>query len=239
MKAVILAGGRGERLNDTGNKCMLSYRNKPILERSLDNVSHIGIDELILLVGYKADTVINHFGNEYKGIPITYAVQHKPKGIVHAIECCREYIGRGSFLLMLGDELIQYPQHHLMKEYFEKNGCFGVCGVVPVDKKMRISKTYSVVGHHNTIYRLVEKPSHPFNNLMGTGNCFFKNKILDYIDLTPVNKRRGRDEKELVDLIQCAIDEGKRVDWFEIGVDYENVNDEDCLKNMLDWEENV
>lgn len=239
MKAVILAGGRGERLNNTGNKCMLSFRNKPILERSLFNAVSVGVDGIILLVGYKADTIINHYGNKYKNTPITYAFQHEPKGIVDAIQCCMEYIRKDDFLLMLGDELILHPKHIEMREYFEKNKCFGLCGVVSVKDESRIQKTYTILTSEDNIYRLIEKPNHIFNDYMGTGNCFFKNKILDYIEITPINKRRGREEKELVDLVQCAIDEGKRIDWFVIGDDYENVNDESCLINILNWDENV
>jgi glucose-1-phosphate thymidylyltransferase/bifunctional UDP-N-acetylglucosamine pyrophosphorylase/glucosamine-1-phosphate N-acetyltransferase len=60
------------------------------------------------------------------------------------------------------------------------------------------------------------------NNLMGTGNCILKNEILNYIPQTPINQKRG--EKELVDLIQCAIDEGHVVKSFLICDRYFNVN---------------
>jgi UDP-N-acetylglucosamine diphosphorylase / glucose-1-phosphate thymidylyltransferase / UDP-N-acetylgalactosamine diphosphorylase / glucosamine-1-phosphate N-acetyltransferase / galactosamine-1-phosphate N-acetyltransferase len=57
---------------------------------------------------------------------------------------------------------------------------------------------------------------------MGTGNCVFANAILSYIDMTPVNQVRG--EKELPDLIQCAVDDGQPVKMHRVGERYINVN---------------
>jgi dTDP-glucose pyrophosphorylase len=57
---------------------------------------------------------------------------------------------------------------------------------------------------------------------MGTGNCIFRSEILSYIDETPINHHRG--EKELPDLIQCAVDDGNTVKSFVLGDMYFNVN---------------
>ena len=57
---------------------------------------------------------------------------------------------------------------------------------------------------------------------MGTGNCIFRNEIFDFIPYTPINYFRK--EKELPDLIQCAIDDGKEVQMFFISAKYVNIN---------------
>ena len=90
--------------------------------------------------------------------------------------------------------------------------------------RSQIKKTYTVLGDDATrrIYRLIEKPRVPINNIMGTGNCIIKAEIYDYIERTPINVERG--EKELPDLIQCAVDEGKIVKYFDIGDGYININ---------------
>ncbi len=62
------------------------------------------------------------------------------------------------------------------------------------------------------------------NNIMGTVNCLFKNEIFAYIPQTPINQKRG--EKELPDLIQCAIDEGKIIKSSIICDQYFNINSE-------------
>jgi len=78
------------------------------------------------------------------------------------------------------------------------------------------------------IFRFIEKPRKPMNDWMGTGNCIFKNEIFSYIERTPINPNRG--EKELPDLIQCAIDEGNIVKSFVICDQYFNINSEEDLR---------
>ena len=53
----------------------------------------------------------------------------------------------------------------------------------------------------------------------------FSNAILSYIDVCPVNQARG--EKELPDLIQCAIDDGRPVKTHRVPAEYVNVNTTD------------
>ena len=57
---------------------------------------------------------------------------------------------------------------------------------------------------------------------MGTGNCVMRSDIFNYIERTPINNERN--EKELPDLIQCAIDEGRIIKHFNIGDGYFNIN---------------
>ena len=232
MKALILAGGRGKRLNEISeqqNKCMISISGKPAIEYSLQCTAGTKISEIIIVVGYRAEEIINAYGNNYKGKKIKYVIQRETKGLVHAIECSKESIGKEDFMLMLGDEFMVGPRHQEMMDFFERNKLFGICGVVKVEDRKLVRKTYSVIqSADNQIYRLIEKPENPMDNIMGTGNCIFKNEILSYIDQTPINQKRG--EKELPDLIQCAIDNGNIVKSFIICDKYFNINSREELR---------
>jgi len=234
MKVLILAGGRGKRLNQVSedkNKCMFSVKDKPLIEYSLNCAINTNASQIIIVVGYKAEGIINTFGNKFHGKPIEYAIQPEQKGLVHAIECAREAIGEEDFMLMLGDELLINPNHQDMIELFEKEKLFGVCGVVMVNNKDLITKTYAITQDNDgRMRRLIEKPLRPINNIMGTGNCIFRNEILSYINRTPVNPKRG--ERELPDLIQCAIDDNNTVKSFVICDRYTNINSEEEIKNL-------
>lgn len=134
-------------------------------------------------------------------------------------------------MLLLGDEIFIMPRHSEMIDNFSNNKeIFTICGVLRVEVKELIKNTYSILfDETERILRLVEKPNKPLNNIMGTGNCIFRNRIFDYIKKTPINAGRG--EKELPDLIQCAIDDGNLVKYFFIAKNYVNVNTEnDVLK---------
>lgn len=234
MKALILAGGRGSRINEISeemNKCIIPLNGKPIIEYNLDTLIDIEISEIIIVVGYKAEHIINQYGINHKGKRVRYVIQWEQKGLVHAIECSKEYLDE-DFLLLLGDELILKPDHQNMLREFENLNVFGMCGVVPVDDMNKISKTYSIFqDSKNRIFRLVEKPIRPLNNLMGTGNCVFRKEILSYIEKTPINQNRK--EKELPDLVQCAIDDGNIIKSFVISKRYFNINSKEDFEEAL------
>jgi dTDP-glucose pyrophosphorylase len=235
MKALILAGGRGSRLHEltnNANKCMRELQGRPLIEYSLENARRAGAEEIDIVVSYKAETIINHFGNEYNGTPIKYIIQWERKGLVHAIECSKATIDGSDFMLFLADEILIDPRHAGMIDYFQEQDVFALCGTVFVTDTTQISKTYSIIYDEQScrVYRLIEKPRKPLNNLMGTGNCVFKNRIFDYIPYTPINQQR--DEKELPDLIQCAIDDGMSVKYFDIGGAYLNINTIDDIERL-------
>ena len=134
-------------------------------------------------------------------------------------------------MLLLGDEFMVNAKQKLMLKNFSKKNLFGICGIIEVEDKSLISKTYSIhEDGNNKILRLIEKPEHPVNNRMGTGNCIFKSEIFSYIDKTPINKKRN--EREMPDLIQCAVDDGKRIETFLICDHYINVNSKEELKRI-------
>jgi len=233
LKALVLAGGRGNRLNELSaeqNKCMIKVRGKHLIEYNLDCALSVDVDEIVLVVGYKAETVINFLGNSYQGKAIKYVIQSEQKGLVHAIECAQKSINGDDFFLTLGDEMLFKPKHQSMVREFRKNKeIFGMCGIVKVNDRNQIKKTYTLIqGPHNDIYRLIEKPRHPLNEFQGTGHCLFRNKIYDYIKYTPIHHERN--EKELPDLIQCAIDDAMTIKAFMICDKYTNVNTHDDIK---------
>jgi len=78
MKALILAAGRGKRLDELSvdnNKCMVRIMDRPVIEYSLDCVVSTDIDQIIIIIGYRAEDVINHLGNYYKGKKLRYVIQ--------------------------------------------------------------------------------------------------------------------------------------------------------------------
>ena len=94
MKAVILAAGEGKRLRpftETMPKVMLPVANKPILEYIIDAAKKSGIDEIIIVVGYKKEVIMDYFKN-YEDMKITYVVQNKQLGTAHALLKAKKHI---------------------------------------------------------------------------------------------------------------------------------------------------
>src|SRR5207248_6378337 len=60
MRGIILAAGKGSRLNGTiGDKpkCLLRVGNKTLIEREIDALHHVGIDDIAVVVGCQAESV--------------------------------------------------------------------------------------------------------------------------------------------------------------------------------------
>ena len=227
MKAIILAAGRGKRLGDRSrehNKCMLPLAGKPLVQYSLENAARAGVSEIVIVVGYRAEEIINEYGVDFQGVRVRYVIQDEPQGLVHALECCQPVIGDSDFMLFLADEILQEPRHPVMLRRFEEDDLFVICGVVHEPDADEIRKTYAIIQNDadRRIYRLIEKPRNPPNDIRGTGNCIFRAGIFEYLALTPINQNRR--EKELPDMIQCAIDDGHAVKSFDIGATYININ---------------
>ena len=71
MKALILAGGRGSRLDELTrdkNKSMIKLFEKPLIEYNLEHAVEAGVSEIIIVVGYKKEEIIKYIGEEYRGI---------------------------------------------------------------------------------------------------------------------------------------------------------------------------
>lgn len=235
MKAIITAAGAGKRLNGNTtkcNKCLLEVNKKAIIEYSLDTACKF-VDEIIIVVGYLHEQIEERYHNNYNNVPIRYVFQKEQKGLVNAIECAKEAVGEEDFMLFLGDEIITHNTNRQMLDAFRERKVFGICGVVEVEDWEKIKATYMVKIEKENIVAAIEKPEQPINNLMGTGNCIFKNAFFRYIEETKISVRFG--EKILTDVIESAIKEGEIINWFIIGQNYANINKLSDYENALEW----
>jgi NDP-sugar pyrophosphorylase family protein len=116
MQAVILAAGRGTRmveLTTTVPKPMLEVEGKPLLEYKLEALPD-EIDEAIIIVGYLAKVIRDHFGGSYAGKRITFLEQKELNGTAGALWLAKDMLcGRGGsapggkdrYLVMMGDDI--------------------------------------------------------------------------------------------------------------------------------------
>ena len=77
-QAVILAGGRGTRLapiTDSIPKAMVPFHGKPFMQHMLEMLREQGFERVLLLLGYKAEVIQNHFGDGRElGLEVEYSV---------------------------------------------------------------------------------------------------------------------------------------------------------------------
>ncbi len=161
MKAVILAAGKGTRMRDLTNafpKPMLKVHGKPILEHILEGLKSVGIREVFIVTGFRADTIENHFGSGEKlGIRISYGRQVVQDGTGKAPELARDFTGSDPFLLTYGDILVAPETYSKMIERFSE-GKFA--GVITVTGSQDVTKGgLNLFDDKFCLTRVLEKPA--------------------------------------------------------------------------------
>ena len=108
VQAIVLAAGEGTRMRPltyTKPKVMLPVANKPILHHTIENLVKAGIDEVVLVVGYKEETIREYFGEKFNGVRIRYVRQAKQLGTAHAL-LSAEHLLDDRFLMLNGDTIV-------------------------------------------------------------------------------------------------------------------------------------
>lgn len=107
MKAVIMAGGRGSRIQGVCSdrpKPMMTVCGKPILEMQVENLVACGITSIIVVTGYMGQVITDYFGDGNQwGCRISYYEEdaEKPLGTAGALFLMSEL--NEDFILMCGD----------------------------------------------------------------------------------------------------------------------------------------
>lgn len=206
MKAVMLAAGEGTRMRPlTRNrpKVMLPIANKPILEHVMLAVKKAGINDFVFVVGYRSETVRNHFGDGSKwGIHINYIEQKEQLGTAHAVGVAKEFVNE-RFLILNGDVLIE-------SSYLQKLMKRKEVAVLSAKKVENPQEFGIIVTHGDKVSEIIEKPKAPSSNLANAGIYFFEREIFDAIKQT---KKSIRGEYEITESIQILINDGHVVGY--------------------------
>jgi len=98
---IILAAGKGTRMNSDLPKVLHDLNNKPLLKHVIDTANTLKPKDIIVVVGYKKDLVINKFKTEN----IVFVEQKTQKGTADAIKYCLSKIKQfnGNILILSGD----------------------------------------------------------------------------------------------------------------------------------------
>lgn len=84
--AIILAAGVGSRMKSNLPKCAVNFCGLSMVERIVNECEKCNFDEIVVIVGYKKDYIINILQDRVK-----YIYQDKQLGTAHAILCSKEY----------------------------------------------------------------------------------------------------------------------------------------------------
>ena len=179
MQTVILAGGKGTRLNPYTSvlpKPLVPVGEYPILEIIIKQLKRCGIDDLIISTGHLAHLIESYFGNGKRfGVKIRYVKERKPLGTAGAIGIIKGL--KKDFIVMNGDILTTLNYRKLFDFHLKKKG------VATIGMTRRLIKDeYGVIKANakSELSEYIEKPTHSFHVSMGVNVLNIKCK--DYIN---------------------------------------------------------
>ena len=213
MKAVIMAGGLGTRLNPLTHiipKPLLPVGEKSILEISIHKLKEQGFKEVFLAVNYKSDLFESYFGDGSKfGLSVRYAKEEMRLGTAGPLHLLREYLDE-PFLVMNGDILTDMAFRALRDFHIEN-----AAELTIVTKSISLPLHYGVVEKDGErIRRIVEKPT--VESEINAGIYYMSPTALDAIP--------GGRRFDMTELIKLLIEEDRIVlayplqdYWLDIG----------------------
>ena len=123
MKAVILAGGLGTRLQPYTTflpKPMLPLGEKPILEHLVDWTRKNGIKSVVLCVSYLRKTIEDYFEDGKRfGVSIEYAVSNRPLATAGQLKTAEKFID-DTFVCMYGDSIFDFNLRSMINQHKQK-----------------------------------------------------------------------------------------------------------------------
>jgi dTDP-glucose pyrophosphorylase len=171
MQALIPAAGRGTRLGEhteTRPKGLVAIAGRPLLAHVFETAVDAGADELVVVIGYEGAQIIDHFGDSFAEVPITYVHQRERLGLGHAVRQAEPHID-GPFLVLNGDNVFAGSVAPAVATADEE----GIDGVLAVESVSRAEATTTGVLKldDGRVTGLVEKPDDPPSTLVTTG-CY-------------------------------------------------------------------
>jgi len=161
LHALIMAGGRGERLRpltDKTPKSMLPLGGKPILEHSIDRLISFGIETVTIAVCYLPEQIMEYFGDgSNKGIKINYIREDKPLGTIGCITQI-DQMDQEAFLVLNSDILTNIDFQDFFLAFEDAKADMAVASI-----PYTVDIPYAIMElKHNFITSFKEKPKNTF-----------------------------------------------------------------------------
>lgn len=249
-KAVIPAAGFGTRFLPATKalpKEMLPVVDKPAIQYIVEEAIASGIEEILIIVGRNKESIANHFDYspelenllEEKDktellkiskdisemVDIHFIRQKEMKGLGHAIQRAKIFVGNEPFAVLLGDDIV-YNEKPCLLQLIETHEKYGgsVLGVQTVDKsqvsKYGIARVEEIESRTYQVFDLVEKPSveEAPSNIAILGRYVLTPEIFEILEQTDPGKGG---EIQLTDGLKTLIGQQKMYAYDFKGIRYD------------------
>jgi glucose-1-phosphate thymidylyltransferase len=207
-KGIILAGGSGTRLyplTHVISKQLMPLYDKPMIYYPLSTLMLAGIKDILIITTPEDQPLFEALlkdGNQW-GIRISYEEQPEPGGLAQAFIIGKDFVGKDSVCLILGDNVFYGDSLvGLMQRASKRKKGATVFGYWVKDPK-----NYGVADFDSKgkVVKVEEKPKNPKSNYAITGLYFYDNQVLD---IAANLKPSMRGELEITDVNKIYLKKG-------------------------------
>ena len=228
VDAVIMAGGRGQRLQpltDTVPKPLLKVGEKAIMEHNLDRLSLFGIDDFWVSVKYLGKQIENYFGTgNDRNIKIEYVWEQESLGTIGAVSKINNF--EHDFVLITNSDLLtNIDYEHFFLDFLKQESDLAVLTI-----PYQVSIPYAVLETNNgTIKSFKEKPTYTYYS--NGGVYLLKKEMLNYIpkdtffNATDLIEELIKNNKKVTSFPFSGywLDVGKHEDFEKAQIDIHNI----------------
>ena len=208
LKAVLMAGGKGERLRPatlTTPKPLLKIEGKAIIDYNIEALAACGINDITVTTRYLADMLDEHFSDPVAGVTVKTVREDAPLGTIGAVALTEVAAEEGDTLVMNSDLLTTISFEEMYLLHRERKADVTIA-VVPY----QVSVPYAILtldeDDPTAVRGIEEKPAYSY--YANAGIYIFSNALL---------RTLAPDERcDATDLIDRAIAAGLRVTYYPI-----------------------
>ncbi|MCM3712889.1 sugar phosphate nucleotidyltransferase [Alkalihalobacillus oceani] len=184
MKAVIIAGGKGTRLQPLTAqrpKAMAPLAEKPVMQYGIELLKKHGITEIAVTVGYMAEKIEAYFGDgSGLGVSLTYFKESNPLGTAGSVKEAEAFLDE-PFLVMSGDVLSDF---HLREGIAAHERMGGLATIFVKEVESPLDFAVVQMNDAGQITRFLEKPKEEeiFGQTVSSGIYLMEPEILASIE---------------------------------------------------------
>lgn len=185
MKAFVLAGGIGSRLEKSGitkkvPKPLLEIGGKTVLEWNIENLKEYGVKTVVLGLGHRYEEIVKYLNTKDFGIELILSLEKKRMGTAGALKLAeKHFLDCKNFFMCNGDEVKDVNYLKLLKVH-KRNKAIATIALYTVED---VSQYGVVEFNGERIISFVEKPlpEKAPSNLISAGAYVLSNKVFEFI----------------------------------------------------------
>ncbi|QWG98798.1 bifunctional UDP-N-acetylglucosamine diphosphorylase/glucosamine-1-phosphate N-acetyltransferase GlmU [Bacillus mycoides] len=212
--AVILAAGKGTRMKSKLYKVLHPVCGKPMVQHVVNEVSQLGLQKLVTVVGHGAEKVQEQLGNVSE-----FALQAEQLGTAHAVDQAASVLANeeGTTLVICGDTpLITAETMEALLQQHEEAGAMATVLTAYIEEPAGYGRI--VRNENGHVEKIVEHKDANEKELaikeINTGTYCFDNKAL-FASLSKVSNDNVQGEYYLPDVIEILKNEGHIVSAYQ------------------------